>query len=401
MMKILMVNKFLYPRGGAETYMLELGEHLIKKGHDVQYFGMHDKKNIVGNQMNSYTRNIDFHDSPFYERLSYPFRIVYSKEARRKIRAVLEDFNPEVVHLNNFNYQLTPSIILEIKKWSREGNRKCKIIYTAHDPQLICPNHMLLNPSTMKVCEKCLRGNYIHCIIGKCIHGSVIRSIFGATEAIFWKSKKGYKYIDTIICCSHFIKSKIDTNKDLSKKTIPLHNYIHSVEKKDCNKKNYVLYFGRYSHEKGIKTLLKACRELPDIKFLFAGSGPLEGEIKDVKNVEDKGFQKGEDLVKIIKEARFSVYPSEWYENCPFSILESLSYGTPVLGANVGGIPELIEENKTGRLFTSGDLSELKKMLRDLWDNKEFTQQYSENCKDVKFDTIDTYCEKLIKIYGE
>jgi glycosyltransferase involved in cell wall biosynthesis len=394
-----MVNKFLYPKGGAETYMLELGQHFVNRGHEIQYFGMYDSRNIVGNSVDAYTKNIDFHDSSLYEKLSYPFRIIYSKEAREKIRIVLDDFNPEVVHLNNFNYQLTPSIILEIRKWSEKLNKSCKIIYTAHDPQLVCPNHMLFNPNTLEVCEKCLRGNYFNCILRRCIHGSTVRSFFGTLESFFWKIKGTYKHIDKIICCSHFMKSKIDSNEKLSKKTIALHNYINNAKTIVYSKKDYVLYFGRYSYEKGIKTLLKVCSELPDMKFIFAGSGPLEDEINGIDNIENKGFQKGDDLIKLIGEARFSVYPSEWYENCPFSILESITYKTPVLGSNIGGIPELIEEDKTGRLFPSGDAYELKNMIQSLWNDKELTNSYSENCDNVKFDTIDDYYEKLIEIY--
>ena len=105
---------------------------------------------------------------------------------------------------------------------------------------------------------------------------------------------------------------------------------------------DYALYFGRFSEEKGIGTLIKVCKELPDVQFIFAGTGPLEEMVNGVKNIKNVGFQKGKALEKLIREARFSIYPSEWYENCPFSVMESQMYGTPVLGANIGGIPELI-----------------------------------------------------------
>ena len=107
--------------------------------------------------------------------------------------------------------------------------------------------------------------------------------------------------------------------------------------------KDYVLYFGRFSEEKGIGTLIKVCKELPDVQFIFAGTGPLEETVNGIKNIKNVGFQKGEALEKLIREARFSIYPSEWYENCPFSVMESQMYGTPVLGADIGVIPELIE----------------------------------------------------------
>ena len=176
-------------------------------------------------------------------------------------------------------------------------------------------------------------------------------------------------------------------------------NFIDKVEWKEAEKKDYVLYFGRFSKEKGIGTLIEVCKKLPDVQFIFAGTGPLEEEINGISNIKNVGFQKGEALEKLIREARFSIYPSEWYENCPFSVMESQMYGTPVLGANIGGIPELISVGKTGELFESGNGEDLKSKIDELWNDKEKLDKYSENCKDISFDTIEEYCNKLIKIY--
>ena len=400
-MKILMINKFLYPNGGSETYMFKLGEYLAGIGHQVEYFGMEHEGRCVGNRVNAYTTDMDFHGGSKLSKLTYPFKTIYSSEARKKIRLVLDDFQPDVCHLNNFNYQLTPSIILEIVKWRKQTGRKCKIVYTAHDYQLVCPNHMCLNPNTHEICEKCLDGNFLNCIKGKCIHGSTAKSAVGAAEAYFWKWKSVYKYIDTIICCSNFLKSKLDRNPVLAEKTVALHNFIEKPEEKEVEKKDYVLYFGRYSQEKGIKTLIKAAASLPDIQFIFAGSGPLEDEIKNVPNIKNVGFQTGEALEKLIREARFSVYPSEWYENCPFSVMESQMYGTPVLGADIGGIPELIQEDKTGELFESGNAKALKASIQKLWGNKAIVEKYSKSCGNAGFDNLEIYSEKLIKIYDK
>ena len=159
-MKILMINKFLHPNGGSETYMFRLGECLKKFGHEVQYFGMEHEGRCVGNAMNAYTSDMDFHNGSKLSKLVYPIKTIYSYEARKKLRLVLEDFDPDVCHINNFNYQLTPSIIVELQKW-REDGHSCRIIYTAHDYQLICPNHMCRNPVTEELCEKWI-SNLLH-----------------------------------------------------------------------------------------------------------------------------------------------------------------------------------------------------------------------------------------------
>jgi len=398
-MKVLMVNKFLYPNGGSETYIFKLGEYLVLQGNEVQYFGMEHVARCVGNNMNAYTSEMDFHEGSRLSKLLYPLKTIYSTEARRKIRLVLDDFQPDVVHLNNFNYQLTPSIILEVKKWRKESKNKCKIIFTAHDYQLVCPNHMLNNSNKHQNCEQCLGGHFMNCTIGKCIHGSMAKSAVGTMEATFWKLNGAYKHIDTMICCSKFMKTKLDSNPLLAKKTIVLHNFIDQVEWKNTEKKDYVLYFGRFSKEKGINTLMKVCESLPDIQFVFAGTGPLEHTINAIRNIKNVGFQKGAALEQLIREAKFSIYPSEWYENCPFSVMESQMYGTPVLGANIGGIPELIQVGKTGELFVSSDWVDLRDKIEKLWKNSKLLQKYSQNCRNIEFDTITEYCEKLMKIY--
>lgn len=388
-MKVLMINKFLYPNGGSETYIFKIGEWLEKNGHEVQYFGMEHAGRCVGNRVNAYTSDMDFHGGSFLSKLTYPIKTIYSKEARKQIRKVLDDFKPDVCHINNFNYQLTPSIILEIKKW----NKNCRIIFTAHDYQLVCPNHMCNNPNTHQNCEKCLGGHFINCTKGKCIHGSTAKSAIGTMEAMIWNGNGVYSNFDKIICCSEFLKKKMDTNPVFADKTVAMHNFIDNVEWKDVQKKDYVLYFGRFSEEKGIGTLIQAAKELPDVQFIFAGTGPLEESIKGVENIKNVGFQKGAALEKLIREAKFSVYPSEWYENCPFSVMESQMYGTPVLGAEIGGIPELIRVGQTGELFESGNKEELKKKIREM-----SSKQYK--IDDVNFDTVDEYCQKLMRIYG-
>lgn len=400
-MKILMINKFLHPNGGSETYIFKLGEYLQSQGYEVQYFGMEHEGRCVGNRVHAYTSDMDFHGGSKLAKLTYPIKTIYSAEARKKIRQVLDDFQPDVCHLNNFNYQLTPSMILEIKKWEKQAGHKCKVVFTAHDYQLVCPNHMLNNPNTRENCEKCLGGHFLNCTKGKCIHGSTAKSVIGTAEAFFWKWNGVYQHIDTMICCSAFMKSKMDTNPLFAGKTVALHNFIDNVEWKDVQKKDYVLYFGRFSEEKGIGTLLKVCKDLPDIPFVFAGTGPLENAVNGIANIQNVGFQKGEALEKLIREARFSVYPSEWYENCPFSVMESQMYGTPVLGANIGGIPELIQIGKTGELFESRNAEALKTQIQKLWKDSSLTARYSENCKNINFDTIAAYGEKLMEIYTD
>lgn len=362
-MRILLVNKFIFPKGGAETYTFDVGKMLEEHGHEVQYFGLENEKNTVGNRIGSYVTNMDFSQG-IKANLNAPFRIIYSREARKKIRAVLDDFQPDVVHLNNIQYHLTPSIILETNKWRKETKKECKIVYTTHDYQLVCPSHGMFDVN-MKPCERCLDGHYIHCLQTKCLKNSRAKSLLGTLDGYMWKYSKAYSYVDAYICCSFFLKSKLDTQKRFRDKTIGLHNFKKEMPHLDnIQKKGYVLEFGHLSRDKGTDTLLEVAKKMPNTEFVFIGYGPSADKMKDIPNVKYLGFKTGEELYRIIAEAAISVCPSEWYENCPYSVMESVLLGTPVVGSKMGGIPELIEPGKTGELFEAGNVEELMKAIK-------------------------------------
>ncbi len=398
-MKILLVNKFLYPKGGSETYVFGLGNALTNMGHSVEYFGLKNDKNIVGNTAESYVSHIDFSEG-IKNNLAAPFRIIYSTEARRKIRKVLDCFQPDVVHMNNIQFHLTPSIILEVQKYRKETKRKVKIVYTAHDYQLVCPSHGLFD-SDINICEKCLNGNYMNCLKTKCMKKSRMKSLLATADAYLWKFSKAYSYIDSIVCPSAFLKSKLDAQERFSDKTVVIHNFIDKQTDVITEKDRYVLEFGHLSKDKGTLTLLEVAKRMPETRFIFAGYGSAEDAIKSVPNAEFVGFKTGDELKTLIQKAAVSVYPSEWYENCPFSVIESQMYGTPVIVSRIGGIPELINDGRTGLLFEAGDAVDLEEKLRYLIENSERLKVFTQNCYCSVFETSKTYSEKLIRVYGD
>ena len=401
-MKILLVNKFLYPNGGSETYIFELGKELVRQGHEVQYFGMEHEERVVGNHANSYTSNMDFHSGKL-EKLIYPFKIVYSVEARRKIRKVLYDFSPDVVHLNNINFQLTPSIIYEIRAWEKH-NHRVKIVFTAHDHQWICPNHLMYIPSTGESCDRCQNGRFIECTKHCCIHGSRVKSLIGSIEGYLYKWLKTYKLVDAVVCPSEYLYKRFAANPIYSNKLIMLHNFCKEVEKEKISHEipdRYVLYVGRYNHEKGITSLIDAAKALPNISFVCAGSGEYENEIRSVQNITNVGFVSAGEVRTLMEGAQFTVYPSVCSENCPLGVMESQMYGTPVIGSDIGGIPELIGrgESATGELFVPGDIEELVDIIQKLWNDDELLEQYSKKCYNIKWDSVYDYTKKMLNIY--
>jgi glycosyltransferase involved in cell wall biosynthesis len=191
------------------------------------------------------------------------------------------------------------------------------------------------------------------------------------------------------------MKNKMDTNPIFKGKTITLHNFIDTVNTAPSNKKDYVLYFGRYSREKGIYCLVNST----NTNFVCAGSGEFEDYIDKASNTENVGFKTGEELIELIKGAKCTVYPSVWYENCPFSIMESISYGTPVVASNIGGIPELIDDQKTGILFEPNNIEEFESAIHSITDDDKKADQMSKNCLNKHFYTVEEYAQKLLNIY--
>ena len=380
-MKVLLVNKFLYPKGGSETYVFEVGEYLKSMGHGVSYFGQADSRNIVDNSLNLAVK-------PSIN----PLQLIYSRDAYRKFKQLILAEKPDIVHLNNINFQITPSIIFVAKKFN------IPVVWTIHDPQLVCPNHRLYIEHLKKVCTKCISGDIKNCIKNRCFDNSILKSWIGYLEARKYYKSDIYNYVSKFICPSEFMAQMLK-NRFPSEKIKLLRNYSKYKKNIQYEKDNYILYYGRLSEEKGIRTLIKAVPE--NIKLVIAGKGPLENILKNLPdNIEYVGFKTGKELQELIQRARFSIYPSEWYENCPFSILESLSFGTPVIGSNIGGIPELINEGKTGLLFEAGNVLNLKEKIISLYNNQELLKNMIKNSEESNFSDLNEYCNDLVALYN-
>lgn len=392
-----MVNKFLYPAGGAETYMFKLGKHLEALGNEIQYFGMDSESRCVSNMLDCYTDKIDFRNAGTTKKIKYSVKSVYSAEAKQKIARVLDAFKPDIVHLNNINFQLTPAIIPEIKK------RGIPIVQTVHDVQIACPNHRMYNEETQKICSECKINRYLPCIKNKCVHGSALKSALAAFESYLYHKKGTYNLVDRYICPSDFMKEAIASGGISEDRITVLHNFsdIQAETKRDSSCEKYILYFGRLSIEKGIKTLIEAVKELPEITLILAGTGPLEKIADGIENIKAIGFKSGDELKGLIRNAMFAVCPSEWYENCPMSVVEALSLGTPVICSDLGGSKELIENGKTGIVFEAGSKDALKEAILTLYNNPEELEKMRPLCLEASSNNIERYSERLLNIYRE
>lgn len=389
-MKILLANKFYYRRGGDCIYMLNLEKLLKAHGHEVAVFAMDYPENLDTPWKKYFPKNMS--------KLMAFTRPFGSHEVKSTFKKLLDDFKPDVVHLNNVHTQLSP-VMAELAQ-----QRGIKVVWTLHDYKLLCPRYdCLKNGNT--ICETCFKGDKKACLDNKCMKGSKLASFIGFKEAIVWNRERLEASTDVFICPSQFMADKMVQGGFSKWKMQTLCNFI-DVEKCKFSstdgtddvellpkKENYYCFIGRLSHEKGAKTLIEAANQLP-YKLVIIGGGPLMDELKSVAhtNIEFVGFKQWDDIKQLVGKARFSVIPSEWYENNPLSVIEAQCLGTPVLGANIGGIPEL-----TDYTFSSGNIADLKTKIEKMW-NSEFDYQQIASDAQHRYDA-ETYYDKLINIY--
>lgn len=390
-MKILLANKFYYRRGGDCIYMLNLEQLLKAHGHEVAVFAMAYPDNLDTPWKQYFPQNMS--------KLMAFTRPFGSMEVKTKFRKLLDDFRPDVVHLNNVHTQLSP-VMAELAH-----ERGIKVVWTLHDYKLLCPRYDCLKNSKV-ICETCFNGSKKACLDNKCMKGSKLASFIGYKEAEVWNRERLERCTDVFVCPSQFMADKMVQGGFAKEKMMTLGNFI-DVEK--CRfgntdaikspadrlpeKEDYYCFIGRLSHEKGAKTLIEAANELP-YKLVVIGGGPLMDELKAMAhdNIEFVGFKQWDEIKTLVGKARFSVIPSEWYENNPLSVIEAQCLGTPVLGARIGGIPELTEHT-----FSSSNAADLKAQVEKMWNS---TFDYGTIAMEARnrYDA-ETYYNNIMNIY--
>lgn len=356
-MKVLLVNKFHYHKGGAETYYFALAEALKARGHEVIFFSMRDEKNLPCAQEKYFVSNVSVNGS-FKSRIKMVMHIAYSKEAYRNMMRLLEDERPDLVMLNNIHRQITLSVIDAMKDF----DPKLPIFWTMHDFAAVCPAHLMLDGNG-KICEKCLDGNFGHCIENRCIKGSRLMGVLAKYEADFIRRKGLYDKVDLYICPSEFVLKKLQTAKFTKKKMVVMYNPLPMDTKCELSKGggDYLLYFGRLSREKGVQTLIDAVYKV-GCRLEILGTGPMEQELRDyvskigATGIMFRGYQSGQALIDYIKGCQCVVVPSEWYETGgPYAAIEAMAMGKLLIVSNYGSMPESVECGKNGFIYDAAE----------------------------------------------
>lgn len=363
-MRVLMVNKFFYIKGGSETYYFALKNLLEMNGHEVIDFSMKNDKNFQSPYAKYFIDGVDYNGKiGIMDKIKLSANIIYSWEAKRKLEALIQATKPDIAHLHIFQHQMSPSILAVLQKY------KIPVVYTAHDLKMLCPNYKMLN--TTGICEQCKNYKYYNCVRYKCIKESRAKSMICMIEGYLHKLLKSYDSIDCIITPSKFYYDKFISFGVQEERLRYLPNFLEDIKTEAENEKNsqhlgqYFLFLGRISEEKGILTMVQAMQGTGE-QLYIAGTGPQEEEIfqyiaeHNITNVSMLGFKKQPELQEIVLGAKAIILPSEWYENSPYSGIEAISLGKIIIGADIGGISELIQDGENGYLFPSKDVDSLR-----------------------------------------
>ncbi len=357
-MRVLLVNKYWYPRGGSERVLFATKDALEKAGHTTFAFGMEHPDNIVAPGF--FLPEIDYRKTHGLSAVWLGMRSIYNREAKKAFLRVIDEFKPDLIHFHNIYHQLSFSLVVAAKL------RGIPTVMTLHDYKLISPNYTLFHHG--QVSEESVGGAYYKTFLNNAME-SWPKSFFATIEAYLRRWRGWSQKIDHCISPSLFLKNKFVSVGYKPESITVLRNPIDAnayVPRYDDD--GYVVYAGRFSNEKGIETLLLAAAKTPEIQYRLVGGGPLFGRVRahiiarELDNVSCVGWQHGEKLKDVIADARLVVVPSVWYENYPQSVLEAKALGKVVVASDIGGVPELLPPEC---LVPPGDPDALSAKIRE------------------------------------
>jgi len=402
-MNVLLINRFFFMRGGTEAVFFRTAEALKKRGHKTAFFSMRHPSNIAGEYEKYFSPEVDLSgEGGVFKKIKNAAGALYSFGAEKALGRLLDEQPVDIAHLFGINHQLSPSVLSALRK------RRVPAVMSLHDLKLVCPSYYML--SRGRHCERCRGKRFYHCALEGCHKGSRMQSLVLTAES--WLNHgilKSYRDIRCYVCPSDFI-ARTCREMGLEGDFVRIYNPVDASEWKPFSGKrdDYIIYVGRLSREKGITTLIDAVKGLP-VKLKIAGDGPLKEMIETrlvrekIDNVELLGYLKPGALEAAIGRSRALVFPSECCEAFGLSIAEAFSMQVPVIGSDLGAVPELVRDGKTGLIFRAGDPADLRGKIVKLTGEPETRERMGiEGRRFVESNfSPDKYCERVLEVYNK
>jgi len=365
-MRILLINKFFYPRAGAETAFFHTRELLRSHGHDVVDFAMEDPQNDAS----AYAGNFSPRRTYDAGLLSLPDAVatVYSLKARRALGRLLDATRPDVAHLHNVYHQLTLSIVDELHA------RRIPIVQTLHDYKIACPAYTLYTNGAP--CRRCVDGTVLNAVRHRCIKDSAAASALGAMELALARRRRTYDKVDRIIAPSRFVAAVAEMGGVESDRVTILPNLLPSSELASAlevrrDRPPSFFFGGRLDETKGVRQLLEAfSRVSVPATLRIAGWGAMQEDVEAAATADSRieflGSLGRAEVLDHLTKSRALVLPSTWEENCPLIMLEAQARGTPVIASDRGGLPEFVEDQRDGLIVDPDDVEALARAISTL-----------------------------------
>ena len=400
-MRVLYCNKYNYRFSGTEVYLFELMELMRSHGHEVALFSMADERGEPTPYDKYFVPHIDFKGRlSLVQRIQGAAHAIYSTEARKRIRGMIQEFRPDVAHIRGIYHHLSPSILWELRA------QNVPVVYHLNDFKLLCPNYNFV--AAGRSCEKCKGGAFWQVLRTRCYPGSTGARGTLAGEAYFHRRLGTYrKCVDLFLAPSRFVRDKFVEHgwSATGFEVLPHFQHVHSID--EAAHDGPILYFGRLSSEKGVDDLLHAMQHVPHVHLVIAGDGPQKNEllqlskILSLKNVSFVGQLGPDQRDRLIAQSRFTVFPSHAYETLGKTILESYALGRAVVASDLGSRRELIRNGETGLLYQAGSVSRLADAIQFLAMNPEVARQMGRAGWEIvrREHTPERHYEKLMGLY--
>lgn len=385
-MNILVVNWTWYPSGGDWTYVEHISKLYTHHGHQVIPFSMKDERNYPSKYSEYFIENIDYkklNKRSLSAGIKVVSKSIYSAEAQKKLEQLLAVTRIDFAHINVIHHYITPAILKTLKQ------HNIPIIWTLHEYTPICPESTFISHG--KICENCFDGAFYHCITQRCKKGSVLASTVAALENYVHRALNYYAYVDFYVCPSKFLYNKFKAFNFFPEKLVQLyHGYdYHEIEearlKENFAFEKYIVFTGRLEKIKGAHTVLEAMKLIPGLNLKVIGSGTQDGNLKayqqknQLDNVTFLGKLSKQQTLETINNAQFAICASEWYEVLGFTVVEAMALGKPVIGSNIGAIPEMVIDGETGLLFEPGNAVQLSEKIKYLAERPDLVARMGSN----------------------
>jgi glycosyltransferase involved in cell wall biosynthesis len=398
--RILHVNKYLYRRGGAESYMDALASLQRDARHEVAFFGMDHPDNEPQVYAEHFPSYVELEPPPVSAagKVTGFGRMVWSTSARRGIDAVVAEFRPDVVHLHNTYHHLSPSILGPIAR------RGIPTVMTLHDYKLACPTYRFLDKG--ELCQACLGGHFTQAVRRRCKDGSLGSSAAMAAELAIHTALRAYRHVQVFVCPSRFMAGRMAAAGVFPDRLRWVPHFVSPTPDGPVESNGSVVFAGRLSPEKGVDTLIDAVGRLSgSVRLDVAGDGPDRERLERLAGgrVRFLGRVDADTVDALIGEAVAVAVPSRWYENQPMIVLEAFARGVPVVATDLGGTPELVRHGTDGFLVAPDDAAGLAAALQTLVDDPARSRAMGKAAREraVTEFAPDVHLARLAEVYAE